>query len=50
MNILPIEFRVLGGMWCGDVVALNGSETTRLPLWPTLKNLVMLCLTRRTII
>jgi hypothetical protein len=26
MNILPIEFRVLGGMWCGDVVALNGSE------------------------
>jgi hypothetical protein len=25
MNILPIEFRVLGGMWCGDVVALNGS-------------------------
>jgi hypothetical protein len=26
MNILPTEFRVLGGMWCGDVVALNGSE------------------------
>jgi hypothetical protein len=25
MNILPTEFRVLGGMWCGDVVALNGS-------------------------
>jgi hypothetical protein len=25
MNILPIEFRVLGGVWCGDVVALNGS-------------------------
>jgi hypothetical protein len=28
MNILPIEFRVLGGMWCGDVVALNGSATS----------------------
>jgi hypothetical protein len=27
MNILPIEFRVLGGMWCGDVVALNASES-----------------------
>jgi hypothetical protein len=25
MSILPIEFRVLGGMWCGDVVALNSS-------------------------
>jgi hypothetical protein len=25
MNILPTEFRVLGGMWYGDVVALNGS-------------------------
>jgi hypothetical protein len=25
MNILPTEFRVLGGMWCSDVVALNAS-------------------------
>jgi hypothetical protein len=32
MNILPIEFRVLGGMWCGDVVALNGSVSP----WQTL--------------
>jgi hypothetical protein len=30
MNILPTEFRVLGGMWCGDVVALNGSDFTLL--------------------
>jgi hypothetical protein len=30
MNILPIEFRVLGGMWCGDVVALNGSAACAL--------------------
>jgi hypothetical protein len=27
MNILSTEFRVLGGMWCGDVVALNISPT-----------------------
>jgi hypothetical protein len=31
MNILPIEFRVLGGMWCGDVVALNGSAVRKPP-------------------
>jgi hypothetical protein len=29
MNILPTEFRVLGGMWCGDVVALNGSDNVQ---------------------
>jgi hypothetical protein len=27
MKILPTEFRVLGGMWCGDVVALNQPDT-----------------------
>jgi hypothetical protein len=25
MNYLPIEFGVLSGVWCGDVVPPNGS-------------------------
>jgi hypothetical protein len=37
MNILPTEFRVLGGMWCGDVVALNGSVSHELGLIITVR-------------